>query len=61
VPTGMKVGVSTMPWARLMRPRRAAPSAARSSKFIYWRPSGNWRWHATARHGVKTRANGFPD
>ena len=32
VPTGMKAGVSTVPWALCRRPRRAAPSLASSSK-----------------------------
>ncbi len=32
VATGMKAGVSTTPCAVRMRPRRAAPSVARSSK-----------------------------
>src|SRR5512133_4191570 len=34
VPTGMKTGVSTAPRAVARRPRRAAPSVARSSKRI---------------------------
>jgi hypothetical protein len=37
VPTGMKAGVSMLPWAVAIRPRRAAPSAARSSKAIMLR------------------------
>ncbi len=32
VPTGMKAGVSTVPCAVWMRPRRARPSLASSSK-----------------------------
>jgi hypothetical protein len=32
VPTGMKAGVSTTPCGVVSRPRRAAPSVARSAK-----------------------------
>src|SRR2546427_3426926 len=38
VPTGMKTGVSTTPWAVVRRPQRAAPSLATTSKRICLRP-----------------------
>src|SRR5881628_157286 len=55
VPTGMKTGVSTTPWAVVRRPRRAAPSVASRWNVMGSITGEAWRGVSYDQHGVAVR------